>query len=453
MHRPHWNSKLGFMLAAAGSAIGVGNIWKFPYVVGQAGGGLFVISYLICVFLIGLPILISELYIGRRGQANVVGSMSRLTPGQPLWLTPALLGLFASFLILTFYSVIGGWILDFEFRALLDEFRIQDPLLLRDAIDTLLENPARQLISYTVFIGATMLITMSGVNSGVERANKILMPCLFIILIGLLLQSFFLSGFSQAIDFLFHVDLAQIDSKTILEAMGQSFFSLSIGLGIMVTYGSYLSKNDNIPRMALTVAILDTTIALLAGIVIFSTVFTFELEPNEGPRLIFTTLPLLFSKMIGGYYIGVFFFLLIGFAALSSAISLFETIQTWLQERYSVTRTKSSILCGIAVYVVGLLSVFSTNILSNFKILGLTIFDFLDKLTSNFMLPISGLLFVLFFGWKLGHRASSDVLSQSSKQFQKIFLFATRFIAPIGVIIVMIYILFPNFLTLQNPAR
>ncbi len=440
--RAHWGSRMSFVLAAVGSAIGLGNLWKFPYIAGVNGGGAFVLVYLLCIALVGIPIFIAELYIGQESQANTVRSFEVLHKKGSWWSLPGWMGLISAFLILSFYSVVSGWILDFEYRSIMGEFFNQDDKSIQGALGSLLSNPLRQSLWLLAFVFLTVAIVWKGVQQGLERWNKILMPSLFCMLIGLLIYSFTLEGFGEAFNFLFSWDTSKLSPSGLLEAVGHSFFTLSLGMGVIIVYGSYLSKSENLPRVAVTVALLDTLVALVAGLIIFSIVFTFGLEPSSGPGLIFSTLPALFVQIPGGYFLSIIFFLLVIFAALTSAISLLEVATAYVSETYHIHRKKVLITIGTLIYLFGLLSVFSFNKLSDFKISlipgreGLTFFDLFDTLTSSYLLPIGGLLLSLFFGWKLGKKAVAKMTNEHSFLTPWV-LWSVRVVAPLAILIIL----------------
>lgn len=437
MLRASWSGRLAFVLAAAGSAIGLGNIWKFPYITGVNGGGAFVLIYLACIALVGIPIFIAELYVGQQSQKNTVQAFEVLHKPKTLWRLPGWLGLVSAVLILSFYSVVGGWILDFEFRSLLGEFSTQNDEFIKGRLASLFADPGRQLMWHTIFMALTIGIVLGGVKNGLERWNKILMPALIGILGLLLLQALFLPGFGKAVRFLFSPNVSKLTVDGLLEAVGHSFFTLSLGMGAILTYGSYLSQKENLSRTALIVALMDTAVALSAGVVIFSVVFSYDLEPGAGPGLIFATLPMLFAKMPGGYALSVSFFLLVAFAALTSAVSILEVVVAYFTEKKNMNRGRATWLCGVSIYAVGLLTVFSTNLLAEVKIFGLNFFDLFDKLTSSYFLPIGGLLISLFVGWVLGEGAVEKVYGQK-KFLAFCLLWSLRIIAPLAIAAILI---------------
>ena len=438
-NRPKWSGSLGFVLAAAGSAVGLGNIWKFPYITGMNGGGAFVLVYLACIALVGVPVLLAELYIGKVGQANAVLAYEKVHKEKSFWRLPGALGLISAFLILSFYSVIGGWIVNFEWCSLLNEFGTRPEGEIKSMLSDLFEDPTRQIFLHSIFMLLTVGIVLGGVQKGIEKWTKLLMPGLVLILIGLLVYSLFLPGFGQAAEFLFLPDFSKLSWEGLLEAVGHSFFTLSVAVGVMVTFGSYLSKDDNLPRMGFSIAIIDTVLALTAGLVIFTAVFSYGIEVDTGPTLIFQTLPLLFGKMPGGYFIAVTFFLLIASTALTSTISILEVVVAYCTETFKAPRRITTLIVGFAAFAVGLLSDLSTNLLSHVKIVGLNFFDFFDKLTSSLFLPLSGLLTSVFLGWVLGPRAVDEIIRDTGfEAYRKTLLICIRVIVPISVSIILI---------------
>lgn len=430
--RIHWTGRYAFILAAAGSAVGLGNIWKFPYIAGVNGGGLFVIVYLACIAALGVPILIAELYIGQKAQANTVESYEKLHRKNTFWQLPGWLGLISAFLILSFYGVIGGWIMDFEFRAITGVFTDLSEIEIDELYAGMLHNAGRQIVWQAVFMTLVIGIVFSGVREGLERWNKILMPALFALLVLLLLHAMMLDGFWQALNFLFSFNADQLTSHGILEAVGHSFFTLSLGMGAMLTYGSYLSENENLPKVAITVALIDTFVALAAGLVIFSVVFSFDMEPGTGPGLVLSTLPLLFSRMAAGQWVAIAFFLLVALAAITSAISILEVPVAYVSEKWKVNRRTATICIGLITFLLGLLTVFSFDRLSGVLIFGFTFFDFFDELTSTWLLPLGGIFISLFFGWHLGARLT-PVLGGHSPRLNTMILWSTRVVAPVAI--------------------
>ena len=309
MLRAHWSGRLAFILAAAGSAVGLGNIWKFPYITGTNGGGAFVLIYLLCIAVVGVPIFIAELYIGQKSQANVVESFNVVAKKKTAWRSTGWLGLISAVLILSFYSVVGGWVLDFLFRSVSGEFLVETESEIQSTLGILFQSPVRQLILHFFFMALCVLIVFRGVQKGLERWNKILMPGLLILLLLMFVYSIWLDGFSKSLAFLFAPDFSALTPAGVLEAVGHAFFTLSLGMGAIITYGSYLKVSERVVPTALAVAGLDTLVALISGLIIFAVVFSFDMEAKAGPTLMFQTLPVLFAKLPAAYWISLFFFL------------------------------------------------------------------------------------------------------------------------------------------------
>ena len=437
--REQWGSQLGFVLATTGSAVGLGNIWKFPYIVGENGGGAFVLVYLGCILLIGIPIFMSELFIGQRGQANVVDSFEKLDKKGTPWQACGWIMFVSPILVLAFYSVVGGWCLDFAFNSLMNRFSGMSQEEISSALGNIFANPTRQVLWHAIFLGICMFVIYHGVQRGLERWNKILIPLLVLILIGLFIKALFLEGFGEAISFLFVPDFSKLSIEGVLVAIGHSFFTLSIALGTLLTYGSYLSTKQKLPKLAITIGTLDTIIALVAGVIIFSVVFSFGLEPGAGPTLIFATLPSLFVQMTGGALLSIAFFMLVSFAAITSAVSIMETPVVLVSERFCIKRSTSTFILGGIAFSLGVLCALSFNHLADFTIIGYNIFDLFDKTTTNWLMPIAGILTALFVGWKIKPAVINDLLEQlPSDHIRWVFIWTIRIVAPIAVLIVML---------------
>jgi len=433
-----WSSRMGFVLAATGSAVGLGNIWKFPYMVGESGGAAFVLIYLACIFLIGLPILVSEWLLGRRGQKNPVNTMHELAKknnANSAWVLVGLSGVLGAFLILSFYSVIGGWSLFYIKDALVSNFSGQNAEGIGAIFGGLLASPATLILWHSLFMLITIWIVARGVTKGLEGAAILLMPALAALLVLLVIYGSTTSGFSQALTFMFSPDWSQLTGKVILAALGHAFFTLSLGMGIMLAYGSYLGQEINLLKTARTVVIMDTVIALAAGMAIFPIVFAEGLDLSSGPGLIFVTLPLAFGNISGGWFVGVAFFALLTFAAITSAISLLEPVVEFVEERTPLGRVKSTLVSGLAAWALGLLALLSFNLLDDYLIFELNIFDFLDQLTSKFMLPLTGLGGVLFVAWHLDKESVREELKLDIYDFS-LWNLITRFLAPVAVLVV-----------------
>jgi len=443
MNKNTWTSKFAFILAASGSAIGLGNIWKFPYVAGQNGGAYFIFIYLICVLLLGLPLMFAEFLIGKSTKSNAVNAFKILEGKANFWIITGFIGVLASFIILSFYSVISAWILHYIFQSIYGGF--QD-INTSNMLSNLLNNPIYMIFLHFVFMSLTVFIVLLGVNKGIERAATIMMPSLFIILIILFIYSIFLDGAFNSFLFLFKPDFSKVKTSTFIEALGQAFFSLSIGMGAMITYAAYLKKETSLLKSSLLVIILDTLIALIAGFVVFSIVFSFNIDISSGPTLVFTTLPNLFSKIIFGRFISILFFILLAFAALSSAISILEVTVAFCIETFFWTRKKASILIGSIAFLIGILSALSFNKLKDFKLpthyifnSNLNFFETMDKLASNILLPLGGILISIYFGWKLDRKIIYKETSNLEHKFVKIFIFLLKYFIPIVTILILFY--------------
>ena len=435
-----WSSSFGFVLAAVGSAVGLGNIWKFPYMVGESGGSAFVIAYLFCLALIGFPILVAEWLIGRRGQKNPINTFSDVAASEGKsrsWGIVGATGILGGFLILSFYSVIGGWALNYITKVGSGSCAGQDGDSVAATFDAMLASAGTLTIWHTVFMAITALIVGVGVTKGIENTAKVLMPLLGVILFVIVGYNVMNGGFGQAVNYLFAPDLSKLNGDVMLAALGHAFFTLSIGMGIMVAYGSYLGREVNLLSTARTVVILDTVIALAAGLAIFPIIFNNGLDPASGPGLIFVSLPIAFGSMGAGAIIGTLFFLLITFAAVTSSISLLEPTVELLEERTPMSRTVSTIVASIAVWLLGIAALLSFNLWSDFTIMGNGIFDALDKLTSKFMLPLTGLAAIIFVGWKMDQRSIQQELGLSNGTWQ-LWQIIAKFVAPIAVLIVFV---------------
>lgn len=439
-----WSGRGAFILAAVGSAVGLGNIWKFPYMAGANGGGAFVLIYLIAIAFIGVPIFLAELYIGQTSRRSAVQAFEALHRKKTPWRWVGAMGVFSGFVILSFYSVVGGWVLDFEIQSLLNRFGNQTPDEIKGYMGTLFGNASRQVFFHLIFMLLCLGIILGGVRRGIERWTRLLMPALCVLLLLLLIYSVFQSGFSEALKFLFYPDFSALFHESgkfkwavVLEAVGHAFFTLSLGLGCIITYGSYLNDKKDFLKIAVTVALLDTVFALVAGVIIFSVVFSHGLEPGGGPTLLFQTLPVLFSEMPGGYFVSVTFFMLVSFAAITSGISLLEVVTAYLVDNFKFGRRNATIFSSSAMFFVGLLTVFSMNVLSEYKFGIYTFFDLKDKLTSNITLPLGGLLISLFYGWVLGPRAVEASIGRKAAPLFLVILWITRLAAPIAVGIIL----------------
>lgn len=438
-----WSSRFMFILAAAGSAVGLGNIWRFPYVAGENGGGVFVLTYLACIFLIGIPIMVAEITLGRAGRKSPINTMQDLAARSGTWggwQVIGWMGALAGFMILSFYAVIAGWALAYLLEMASGSFVGADANVANETFGALTGNVWVISGWHTLFMAITILIAARGVSNGLELTVKYLMPTLFLLLVALVLWAAFASGhFGEGMAFLFYFKADAFSGQAVLMAMGQAFFTLSLGMGAIMAYGAYLPKSASIVGSATTIALLDTSVALLSGMVIFPIVFANGLEPSAGPGLMFITLPLAFGQMAGGQFFGTLFFLLVSFAAITSAISISEPAIAWLVEKKEVTRKTAAIIIGGLAWVVGLGSAFSFNIWSDVTLLpGKTFFDTMDYVSNNIILPLGGMLIALFMGWFLDKKILDDELSDVSPGLRTALSILVRLVAPVAVLVVFV---------------
>jgi len=437
----HWSSRLAFILAVTGSAVGLGNIWKFPYMAGQNGGGAFVLVYLLCVFVIGLPIMMAEILLGRRGRRNPVATMQILgeeEAGQSRWRYVGLIGVLAGFIILSFYSVIAGWMLAYVVKAATGTFVGADTDSLGQAFDGLIADPVVAGFWHSLFMFITVILVGLGVERGLEKAVRFMVPALVLLLLILLGYAITSGDFLRGLEFMFKPDFAKVTGDTVLAAMGQAFFTLSIGMGAVMAYGAYLPQDDSIIVTSIAVVCGDTLLAILAGLVIFPIVFANGLDPAEGPGLIFQTLPLALGQMPAGSFFGCLFFILVSFAALTSAISLMEPAVAWMVESYKLTRPMAALRVGLIIWLLGFASVLSFSTLSDFKFWQGTLFDNFDYLTSNIMLPLGGLFITIFAGWVMCQNSSADELDPEAGLFYQLWRLLARYVAPVAVILIFL---------------
>ncbi len=441
MKRDNFSSKFGVIAAAAGSAIGLGNIWKFPYITGQNGGAAFILVYLICIILVGTVVMVSELALGRRAQSNPSGAFKKLKPSSR-WNYTGYLAVATSFIILSFYSIIAGWVLSYFHSSITGKLINVAPNELTSYFENLVGNTPMMLFFTLLVIGITAFIVISGIQDGIEKYSKILMPVLLLTLIILIIRSITLDGAVKGLEFLFKPDFSQLTTQSVLEALGHSFYSLSLGMGIIITYGSYIKKEEDLVSLSLKVIAADTIIALMAGIVIFPAVFAYGFEPGAGPSLVFITLPAVFQGMPFGSFFETLFFLLIGIAAITSTISLLEVSVTFITEEFHMSRKKATILLSIGVFLLSIPSTLSFGIWSGVKIFSLSIFDLFDYIASYIFLPLSGILTCIFVGWVWGTKdAFNEISSDGLYPFSgyKVYNTTIKYIAPIAIFIILLY--------------
>lgn len=435
-----WSSRLGFVLASAGSAVGLGNIWKFPYITGMHGGGAFVLFFIFCIVTVGIPIMIAEMLLGRHTRKDPVGAFRSVRGGY--WTVVGWLGVIAGFVILSYYSVVAGWTVDYLWLSIRGTFSTAQASGVPELFSGLLASGGSQLFWQAVFMGITVFIVLGGVSKGLERANRIMMPILFLILIVLAVKGLFSPGGRQALHFLFSPDWSRLDPPAMLEAMGHAFFSLSLGMGAMLTYGSYADEQTSIPGVAITVSVMDTCVAILSGLAIFPIVFSFGMQPSAGPGLVFKTLPIIFSQMPGGSVIAVIFFLLLVFAALTSGISLLEVVVAYYCDEKKWERKKATLIMGLLIFLLGVPSALSNNLLKDLPLIGGRNFlDSVDLLATNYILPLGGLLIALFTGWVLTTGLAKGELEKGAVhvRFFPAWYFLIKYVSPVLVAIVFLH--------------
>ena len=435
--RDHWATKLGFVLAASGSAIGLGNIWRFPYKAGQYGGGAFVLAYIVSVIIIGIPIMIAEFIIGRSAQKSPVGAFKVLRESRA-WPLVGWLGVLSGFTILSYYSVVGGWILRYVWESCFHFFREG---VSAETFNAFLSSPFEQIFWHALFMLLTMLIVRGGITTGIERWSKVLMPALLIILLLLMINSLLYPGAGEGVLFMLNPDFSKLTPAGILEALGHAFFSLSLGMGAMLTYGSYLDRETNISSSALEIVGLNTVYALMAGLMIFPIVFTYRVDPQVGPGLFFVTLPEVFSRMPAGQLIAISFFLLVAFAAVTSAISLLEVVVSFFIDECNWPRKKADYFMGTIIFLLGIPSALSWSTLKDVTLLGKRdVFDSLDCLATNYLLPIGGFFIAVFAGWILTHGEKEAEIKriEDTFHFYALWHFLVKYISPLAVFIILL---------------
>ncbi len=439
--RDSFVSKIGVFAAAAGAAIGLGNIWRFPYLAGENGGGAFLLIYLGFILVIGFPVMLAELTIGRRAQLNALGSFKKLAPGKP-WFLVGLMGIGAAFVILAFYSTIAGWTLEYIAQAISNGFSGKSPVELKVSFESFQAAPFRPLFWQFVFMFLTGFIVFLGVIKGIEKYTKVLMPVLLIIILIISIRSITLPGAWEGIQFLFKPDFSKITWGVVLDALGQAVFSLSIGMGTLITYGSYIKRDVNLPIIALQVTAADTIIAVLAGIMIFPAVFAFNIDPAEGFGLVFIVLPNIFEQMAGGYFFSILFFILLAIAALTSTVSILEVVVAYFSEELNMSRKKATILSSVGISIVGVFATLSFGPLKNAVLFDKTIFAWFNFISANVLLPLGAIFIVIFIGWHLGKKQVKDEISNQGELKVKlinVFMVIMKFIAPVAIAAVFLY--------------
>ncbi len=436
--RENWGSRIGFIMAAAGSAVGLGNIWRFPYLAGENGGGAFIVIYLMFVVFIGFSIMLAEFTVGRKTGLAAVGAYKKINRS---FTFAGVLGVLSAFFIMGFYPVVGGWATAYILKSFTG--LLSDPAAIGDMFGAFIGNPVEPLIWMAIFLAINIVIVAKGISGGIEKAGKILMPTLFVLLILIAIRSVTLPGAGAGLDFLFKPDWSVVNGGTFLAALGQAFFSLSLGMGCMITYGSYLSKSENLPSSALTVSLMDTSVALLAGVAIFPALFAFGMEPAAGPGLVFVVVPQIFAQMGGlGPIFSAIFFIALMVAALTSSVSLLEVVVAYLMDERGWARKKSVYLSGAIMVVTGILSSLSLGVMSGVTFFGVGAFDFFDILTDKIFLAIGGLILAVFVGWFMDKNELKEEMTNGGAIKFGLFEFwyaLVKFVIPIAIAIVAFF--------------
>lgn len=441
-----WSSRPAFLLAAIGGAVGLGNLWRFPYVAGEYGGGAFVIMYLAFVFLLGVPLMAGEMLLGRRGHRSPVNSIAALVRDEnakPFWRAIGWISVAVPFIGLSYYAVVAAWALDYFALASSNAFAGIDGATSGSTFGQRADEPVYQASLHAFFVAMTVFVVANGVNKGIERASRILMPTLFAVMIILVIYGMVEGDFAAAASFLFNPDFSALSPEAFLVALGQALFSLGIGVGLMITYSSYMPREYSLRSSVTIICIGDTVAALLAGFAIFPIVFASGLDPAEGPGLIFVTLPVAFGNMAGGHVIGTLFFVLLLFAAFTSAIGMLEPVVAWLEEKYPGRRRAMAVIAGFAIWVLGLGSVLSFGIMSDWQPLGFmgiskNFFGIADFTVANVLAPTCALLIALFAGWVLKERVIDEEFAGESAGWKSYWRFANRYLTPVALIVVLI---------------
>lgn len=443
--RVNFGSKLGAILAAAGSAVGLGNIWRFPFETGNHGGAAFILIYLGCVFVLGLPVMIAEFTIGRRSKASTGGAYEKLAPGT-LWKWVGYLGVLTGFLILGYYSVVAGWTLEYIYQAATCGFSGKSSEEFIGMFQSFSQNPFRPLIWLFFFMAATHFVIVRGVKDGIEKSSKVMMPVLFILVVLLAVCSVTLPGSEKGLSFLLKPDFSKVTADVFLGAMGQAFFSMSLGMGCLSTYASYFGKDTRLGHTAMSVGLIDTFVAVLAGIIIFPAAFSVGIQPDAGPSLIFITLPNVFQQAFSGtpalaYICSVAFYVLLALAALTSTISLHEVSTAFLHEKFHFTRGRAATLVTAGALIIGIVSSLALGEWSSYTIGGMNFFDALDYLTAKIMLPVGGMFAAIFVGWIIDHQIVKDEATNHGTlraSFYPVYRFVLRFVAPVGIALIFV---------------
>jgi NSS family neurotransmitter:Na+ symporter len=436
----HWSSRFTFLMASVGFAVGLGNIWRFPYVTGENGGAAFVLIYLACAFGIGVPILMAEVLIGRRGQGSPTSALTKLAAQSGRssnWKIVGGMGLLAAYTIEIVYAVVVGWVLWYLYKAVVTGFAGVDGTIAEAQFAGVLNDTAGMLMWTVIGLVVTGLIVYAGVKDGIERAVSVMMPVMFLLLFGLAIYNYFAGGFSEALVWLFTPDFSKIGFGTVLAAIGQAFFSLGVAMAGMMVYGSYLTKDISITNSVLVIVLIDTGVALLAGLVVFPAVFNNGLDIAAGPGLIFQTLPVAFAQMPGGHGFSVLFFLMLSVAGITSMVGLVESVTAWLEDRFAMSRHRAAIIVVGSLAAFSILSILSYNVLEELRIAGRNFNDAMDLFSNQILLPVGGLLIAIFAGWAMSREATRDELTSLNATTYAIWHFLIRFVVPPAVAIIV----------------
>ena len=437
----HWSSRFAFLMASVGFAVGLGNIWRFPYVTGENGGAAFVLIYLACAFGIGAPVLIAEILIGRRGQGSppsAVASVAVKSGRSRHWRFIGGMGLLAAYTIEIVYAVVVGWVLWYLFKAVTTGFIGMDGVAAALEFEAVLADNLGMLFWTLVGLAITGLIIYSGLKDGIERAVSVMMPLMFLLLVGLAGYNYFAGGFAEAVTWLFTPDFSKIGPTSVLAAIGQAFFSISVAMGGMMTYGSYLPRSTSIGSSVLIIVLADTCVALLAGLVIFPAVFHHGLDPAAGAGLIFQTLPVAFAQMPGGYAFSILFFVVLAVAGITSMVGLVETVNHWVEERFGIPRHKSALLVVGSIAVLSVFSALSYNLLGDMALGGRNLNDLMDYFSNQILLPLGGLFIALFAGWVVSREDSRDELTSLHATAYSLWRFLVRFVVPPALLVIFV---------------
>ena len=445
LKRVSFGSQLGVILATAGSAVGLGNVWRFPYMTGQNGGAVFIIIYVVCVLLLGIPCMISEFIVGRHGQANTARAYRKMAGGRP-WAIIGYMGVLTGFLITGYYAVVAGWCGQYIWASLIGHMS-GSPEYFQEYFASLSSNPVKPVLWTVIMLVLTYLIIEKGVRDGIERASKVMMPTLFILLLVIVVASCMLPGAEKGIDFLFKPDFSKINSDVFLAALGQAFYSLSIAMGCLCTYASYFSKDTNLTGSAVQIGVIDSMVAILAGLMIFPAAFAVGVNPDSGASLVFITLPNVFQQAFSGvpmlgYVISLVFFALLTLAALTSLISLHEVSTAFLHEELVITRKKAAFVVTVTTIVIGALCSLSLGAVDGLAVLGKPLFDCFDFVTGQVFLPIVGFLTCIFIGWAVPHQVVHDEFTNWGTlrgRFFHLYLFLVKYICPLAILVIFLH--------------